>query len=233
MLQWLFGRVGDLPLRDLFASRPGLTALALASDLILGLSYIGIPIAITWFARRRQDLLRQHRVLAWTFGGLMVACGLINLVAILLIFTPAFGLHGVVKAVAAVLALATLAVLVPQLPQLVRLPSSQQLNDVNRRLRREVSSHESTLRELEGAQQDLESRVTERTRELSLVNARFETALRGAQVYVFSQNRDLQYTWSYSPRPDGVIPSPDSDAVTAIKRKVLKAVRPRMSKLPT
>ena len=44
---------------------------------------------------------------------------------------------------------------------------------------------------------ELETRVEERTSELSRVNARFETALHGAKVHVFSQDRDLKYTWMY------------------------------------
>jgi C4-dicarboxylate-specific signal transduction histidine kinase len=79
--------------------------------------------------------------------------------------------------------------------RLVRLPSARQLAEVNERLRREAEAHESTLRELEAARRDLETRVEERTKELSLVKARFETALHGANVYVFSQDRDLRYTW--------------------------------------
>ena len=46
---------------------------------------------------------------------------------------------------------------------------------------------------------ELETRVEERTRELSLVKARLETALRGAYVHAFSQDRELRYTWVYNP----------------------------------
>src|SRR5438093_931532 len=86
------------------------------------------------------------------------------------------------------------------LPRLLRSPSARQLADVNERLRREAEAHEGTLRELDAARRELESRVIERTKELSLVKARFETALHGAKIYVYSQDRHLRYTWMYSPR---------------------------------
>ena len=60
----------------------------------------------------------------------------------------------------------------------------------------------STLRELELSRRELETRVEERTSELSRVKARFETALHGAKVYVFSQDKDLKYTWMYGSLDD-------------------------------
>src|ERR1700739_86069 len=77
---------------------------------------------------------------------------------------------------------------------------SRRLREANERLRREVAAHEATLRELETARRELELRVAERTKELSVMTARFETALSGAKVHVSSQDRDLRYTWVYHPR---------------------------------
>lgn len=109
------------------------------------------------------------------------------------------------------------------------------------RLDQEIAAHEGARRELMQARRelastrrDLERRVEQRTHELSLVKARFETALHGAKVYVFSQDRELRYTWVYSPRgeeaaaqmigrtDDEIIPSPEHDAIVAVKRQVLK-----------
>ena len=113
--------------------------------------------------------------------------------------------------------------------RLMRLPSARQLAEVNERLRREAEAHEATLRELEAARSELESRVEERTRELSLVKARFETALHGANVYVFSQDRDLRYTWMSSPRGEAaehMIGKTDAELkLSAEQDKVLEAKR--------
>jgi PAS domain S-box-containing protein len=70
------------------------------------------------------------------------------------------------------------------------------------------------------------------------IRARFETALRGAQIHVYSQDRDLRYTWLYNPRdPDAAATmlgrtdeelwsSPEQQAVTAVKRQVLATGEP-------
>ena len=222
-VDWLLGAPGDAPYGWYLAWRPSLVALHVAGDLFAALAYIAIPFGIVWFARRRHDLAPRLRTLAWWFGALLLAAAVTQIIDIVTVWYPAYGLQALAKAATAVAAVVTLVLMWPQLPELVRLPTSQQLADVNKRLRREVAAHEATLRELEGAHRDLESRVLDRTKELSLVKARFETALRGAKVYLYSQDRDLATTWSYSPRGDDLLPSPDSEAVLAIKRRVLDA----------
>lgn len=113
-----------------------------------------------------------------------------------------------------------------------------QLREANERLSREVAAHEATLRELQAVRRELEMRVAERTKELSLVKARFETALRGAKVYVFTQDRDLRYTWAYTPEGEAagadmlgttdeeILPAAERDAVIALKRSVLESGKP-------
>jgi two-component sensor histidine kinase len=54
--------------------------------------------------------------------------------------------------------------------------------EINARLRREAESHEATLRALEDSRRELETRVEERTAELSQVTARLETALSGSKA---------------------------------------------------
>ena len=78
--------------------------------------------------------------------------------------------------------------------------------------------------------------MIERTKELSLVKARFETALRGAKVYVFSQDNDLRYSWIYSPHGDAaemlgrtdadILASAEHEPVIAAKRRVLETGAP-------
>jgi PAS domain S-box-containing protein len=115
---------------------------------------------------------------------------------------------------------------------------ARRLREANERLRREVAAHEATLRELETARRELELRVAERTKELSLMTARFETALAGARVHVSSQDRDLRYTWVYHPEAgaseaqllgrtdEEVLAAADRDAVIALKQRVLETGTP-------
>ena len=113
---------------------------------------------------------------------------------------------------------------------------ARKLREANDRLRREVAAHEATLRELETARRELEQRVADRTKQLSLMSARFETALRGARVHVSSQDRELRYTWVYHPQAEGsallgrtdeeVLAAADRDAVVAVKRRVIETGKP-------
>ena len=119
-----------------------------------------------------------------------------------------------------------------------KLFGTRRLREANERLRREVAAHEATLRELETARRELELRVAERTKELSVMTARFETALSGARVHVSSQDRDLRYTWVYHPQAgaleaellgrtdEEVLAAAERDTVVALKRRVLESGTP-------
>lgn len=243
ILDWLFGSANDGPLAACFAWRPGLAALDLTSDALIALSYFGLFAAFMWYVGRRQSLSKEFRLLARIASLFLLASGFTHVIDILTVSVPAFGLQGLAKAGTAVLATATFALLLPLLPSLAKAPSTEQLADANERLRREVAGHEVTLRELEAVRCDLESRVQERTKELSLVKARFETALRGAHVYAYSQDRDLRYTWAYVPSgvqaaadmlgrtDDDILPATEKDAVIAAKRRVLETGQPENCEL--
>ncbi len=236
--EWLLGGAGALARGDCLQWRMDLIALHMAGDAVIALSFFAIPIGIVWYLRNRVGLLREYRPLATVLGALLVAAGITDLLGILVIWFPIYGLLGVTKGTTAVLSGAAVALIWPLLPGLLRLPSARQLAEVNERLRREAEAHETTLRELEAARRELESRVEERTKELSQVKARFETALRGAKVYVFSQDLNLRYSWMYSPRGEGAAaemvgrtdnelwPSPEHDAAIAVKRRVLASGQP-------
>ncbi len=237
-LDWLFGRAGDLARGDCLQWRSDLVALHVVSDVTIALAFLASPIGIVWYLRHRTGLFGEYRVVAWLFGTFILAAGISHLLSVLVNWFPLHGIYGLAKGATAALSGAAVALIWPLLPGLLRLPSSRQLAEVNERLRREAEAHEVTLRELETARRELESRVEERTKELSLVKARFETALHGAKVYVFSQDRDLKYTWMYSPRgeeaaaemigraDDELVPSPERDAVVAAKRRVLATGKP-------
>lgn len=109
------------------------------------------------------------------------------------------------------------------------------LQEANERLRREVAAHEETLEQLSAARYDLERRVTERTKELTLVKARMETALRGARVYVFAQDSALRFTWICTPDGEAageemlgrteaeMLPAGEREAVINLKMSVLSS----------
>jgi PAS domain S-box-containing protein len=101
-------------------------------------------------------------------------------------------------------------------------PLSKQLAEANERLRMEV-------RALKASQGEFEHRVAERTEELQGALQRYETALRGSNVTVFTQDRDLRYTSITNPlfgRPiDQIIGRIDDEVLPAGSRAVVVALK--------
>ena len=91
---------------------------------------------------------------------------------------------------------------------------------------------------LRGAGQHFRRVHAELTRALNLTKTRFETALRGADIYSFAQDTELRYTWVFSPRgeegaskmlgrtDDDILASAEHDTSVAVKRRVLKSGTP-------
>ena len=208
------------------------------SDAVIAISFVTIAIGIVWYMQHRFGLLQEYRTVAWMFCGFIFTAGLGHLLSLISVRYPIYDLHGVVKIVTALFAAAAVIVIWPLLSKLAALPSAGELAAVNERLRREAEAHETTLRELELSRGELETRVEERTGELSRVKARFETALHGAKVHVFSQDRDLKYTWMYGPLDEAanaevigrtdheLLRPPERDTVVALKRRVLSSGEP-------
>ena len=90
------------------------------------------------------------------------------------------------------LALTTAIVIWKLAPQLLRLPSRD-------RLQAEVAAHLRTFEELKASRHQLEERVEARTKELAEAKQRFEIALRGSPISVFSQDKDMRFTWVHNP----------------------------------
>jgi two-component sensor histidine kinase len=104
--------------------------------------------------------------------------------SIVTLWSPAYGIEGIIKVITALLSIATAGILWPLIPKLVALPSASQLQQLNFQLLFKVDEHERTtqlLRESETrvrqSNAELERRVEERTAELVAANARLSQAL--------------------------------------------------------
>ena len=108
-------------------------------------------------------------------------------------------------------------------------------------------AQDSELAKLEKEYRQLQDQVNAQAWELNLLRARFaryETALRGSQVTVYTQDRDLRYTSISNPmlgrsiedilgRTDAEILSSDSSAtIIAVKREVLTSGEARRAEVP-
>ena len=161
---------------------PGLIWLHAGSDAIIGLAYFSIPMALAAFARGRSDL--RYGWVLYLFVAFILACGTTHLMSIVTLWTPVYGVEGLIKLVTAILSIATAAMLWPLIPKLIALPSPVQLEALNARLSTTIVEQEHTaalLRDSEervrAANIELERRVAEQTSALKAANLQLTEAL--------------------------------------------------------
>src|SRR5215471_14000836 len=114
-------------------------------------------------------------------------------------------------------------------------------------VRKMSGAQEAELAKLETEYQQLQEQVNAQAWELNLLRARFaryETALRGSQVTVYTQDRDLRYTSISNPmlgrniedilgRTDAEILSPEAGAtIISAKREVLANGEAKRTEVP-
>lgn len=152
LLDWLLNPTGLTPHGFCLSWAPGLVALHAGSDIVIGLAYLSIPLAIAAFVKRRPDI--KYGWVAYLFVAFILACGTTHLMAILTLWVPAYGVEGIIKLVTAILSIATAALLWPLVPKVAALPSAAELErrveERTAELARVVEEQKATL-----AQRDL------------------------------------------------------------------------------
>ncbi len=233
-VDWFREAVNYAPPENRLSWQQDLVALHAVSDAVIAVSYLAIAAGILWVLLHRLHLSRGQQALGWLLCVFMLLCAAIHSAEVLSLWQPMYGVQGMVKAGGALVSVVTIAFMFPMLPDIVKLPSAQQVIDANERLRQELAAHGETARAANSMRLDFENRIGELTRGLNLIRSRFEAALRGADIYVFSQDTELRYTWVFSPRSDesatkmlgktddDILASPEHDTTVAAKRRVLK-----------
>jgi len=115
------------------------------------------------------------------------------------------------------------------------------------RVREMSGAQDSEFAKLERSYRELQDRVGAQALELSLLRGRFsryESALRGSQVTVYTQDRDLRYTWISNSmlgrsiedilgRTDlELLPPENAGAIVAMKRDVLASGEAKRAEMP-
>ena len=113
-----------------FAWEPALVWLHVISDVVTGLAYYSIPVALFYFVNKRRDVPFLSMFLL--IGVVFILCGTTHLFAALTIFTPRYWEEGIVKAFTAVISGATAFLFIPLLPKAIALPSlTRALDEIN------------------------------------------------------------------------------------------------------
>lgn len=127
--EWLFDTSQLAPHGFCLLWEPGLIWLYAISDTVIGIAYFTIPVALIIVGRRRSDLV--YRPMLWLFAAFIVLCGATHWLDLATLWTPLYGLQGLVKAATAIVSIFTTGALWLTLPRFLALPSSRQLNDAN------------------------------------------------------------------------------------------------------
>jgi hypothetical protein len=158
------------------AARPH--PLHLVSDVLIGLAYLAIPVALVHFIRSARDIPFNWMFLL--FGLFIVACGATHWMEVLTLWNPAYWVAGAVKAITAAASVPTAILLFLLIPKALALPSIAQLEAAKAALEREVLQRRGAEAALEEARRDLEIRVNARTSELRVAERASRAATRGA-----------------------------------------------------
>ena len=139
-------------------------AMAIANGVIV-VAYGSIPVFLLVFIHKRKDLPFSR--IFMLFGAFILACSVTHFVHILGLWWVTDWWQAVMDSACALISLVTAIVLWPLLPRMLAIPSPRQLQEVNQELREEKTRLEATQRLLRLANEDVEQRVQERTRQLS------------------------------------------------------------------
>ncbi len=132
-----FGNDAYIPHGLCLAWEPAVLGLHVSSDVLIGLSYYSIPLALVHFVRRRRDVAFSW--VLWLFAVFIMACGTTHLFSVWTLWNPDYGVEAVVKGVTAAVSMLTAVSLWMLMPQFLALPSPRQLEDVNRALQSEIA----------------------------------------------------------------------------------------------
>lgn len=172
---WLT-RVGDffssnmfMPHGMCFLWRPELVWLHVISDLVIGISYSSIPLALYLFANKRKDL--EFKSVFLMFTAFILLCGATHFFAIVVLWSPHYGAQGLLKLATALVSAVTAFVLWRLMPQALAVPGPGHYQAQNEKLAAEITSRTEAERKLRDLNRDLEAIVEDRTRQLNQSNS--------------------------------------------------------------
>ncbi|WP_431856346.1 sensor histidine kinase [Azospirillum sp.] len=116
--------------------QPELLALHVSSDVLTGLAYYSIPLALVYFVWKRRDVAFSW--VFWMFAAFILACGTTHFFGVWTLWNPDYGLQGIVKAATATVSVLTAVTLWLLMPRALALPSPTQLRIANQALHREI-----------------------------------------------------------------------------------------------
>jgi len=140
---------------------PGHGWLHILSDLGIWSAYFAIPCVLVYFILRRRDL--PFRGIFFLFVAFILLCGTTHLMEAIIFYWPGYRVAGLIKLATAAVSWFTVLSLVQIAPTAMSLKSPEELQ-------REIDARVKAELALKRANEELENRVEERTKELAAAN---------------------------------------------------------------
>jgi len=118
------------------SGQPALVWLFIASNSIIGVSYVAISLTLVYFVYKKRNLPFHWMFLA--FGTFIIACGSTHFMDIWTLWNPTYWLAGAISLITAIASVTTALLLPPLIPQALALPSPGDLLSANRELEGEI-----------------------------------------------------------------------------------------------
>lgn len=151
--------------------RPELIWTHAISDVLIGIAYFSIPLALGVFLYHRRDVRFGWAV--WLFVLFIMLCGVTHFMMVWTLWNPDYGVEALIKAATAVASIVTAVALWPLLPKAIAIPSATALEQ-------RIRERDSALAELQSVMATMvrmEEHQREQARLLEEVN-RSESRLR-------------------------------------------------------
>ena len=155
--------------------RPELIWTHAVSDILIGLAYFSIPLALGVFLWHRRDVKFSWAI--WMFVGFIMLCGVTHFMMVWTLWNADYGIEALVKAATAAVSVITAFALWPLLPRVIALPSPVELE-------RRIVERDAALAELRAAMDTMvEMREHEARQKLLLdeLNHRVKNTLASVQ----------------------------------------------------
>jgi diguanylate cyclase (GGDEF)-like protein len=178
----LIFREGFIPHGYYFAWSPDLLWTYVVSDVLIGLSYYSIPVALMYFVMKRKGA--RFNWMFTMFGAFIFACGTTHFLSVINIWQPIYLIDAGFRAITALLSVATAIALWPLVPKALSLPGPRQFQQSNRELEHEISMHRGTEETLRASEEryrqlsaTLELRIAERTEQMEKANSALQAEI--------------------------------------------------------
>lgn len=137
--------------------------LHITADIFISMAYFSIPVALIYFLRRRKDL--KFKAIFVLFAAFILSCGLTHLFSIYTIWRPDYWTEGYLKLITGLISIVTALSLWPLIPLALKVPSHQQLENINLRLQEQIEQREKAELQLQQLNEILKENLDEKTRE--------------------------------------------------------------------